>query len=233
MTRLYFFVIAGDFQMEKRDLWLNLEKCFYWAVILTMVVLVVIQPPCLAQFHLCFYSLCNIYTFHFIVFLMSTVIFVFRKTGHFTANWSLCSLACWKLPSNTLSEWQRGCIKWYWDQCWGHNGGQIISIMNLFWLIDILTWILPSSSLMTGGSWSRLYYWVSSRSGRNKSLWPALCISFLPSSEVGDRFDLLHNTRLLRSDKRRWKLRIPGQWLAQTPQIWVMEGWSVQCNKFE
>ena len=48
-----------------------------------MVVLVVIQPPCLAQFHLCFYSLCNIYTFHFIVFLMSAVIFVFRKTEHF------------------------------------------------------------------------------------------------------------------------------------------------------
>ena len=93
------FSYRGDFQMEKRDLWLNLEKCFYWAVILTMVVLVVIQPPCLAQFHLCFYSLCNIYTFHFIVFLMSTVIFVFRKTRHFTSSWSLCSLACWKLPS--------------------------------------------------------------------------------------------------------------------------------------
>ena len=84
--------------MERRDLWLNLAKCFYWAVILTMVVLVVIQPPCLAQFHLCFYSLCNIYTFHFIVFLMSAVIFIFRKTLIFTAKWSLCNLKCRKLP---------------------------------------------------------------------------------------------------------------------------------------
>ena len=45
----------------------------------------------------------------------------------------------------------------------GHNGVQIISIINLFWLIDILTWILPSSSLITGGRWFSLHYWVSSR----------------------------------------------------------------------
>ena len=45
----------------------------------------------------------------------------------------------------------------------GHNGGQIISIINLFWLIDILTWILPSSSPMTEGRWFSLHYWVSSR----------------------------------------------------------------------
>ena len=42
-------------------------------------------------------------------------------------------------------------------------GAKLSVLLNLFWLIDILTWILPSSSLMTGGSWSRLYitYWVS------------------------------------------------------------------------
>ena len=216
--------------MERRDLWLNLAKCFYWAVILTMVVLVVIQPPCLAQFHLCFYSLCNIYTFHFIVFLMSTVIFVFRKTGHFTANWSLCSLACWKLPSNTLSEWQRGCIKWYWDQYWGHNGGQIISIINLFWLIDILTWILPSSSLMTGGSWSSLYYWVSSSQVRNKSL--VLCaFHFYPAQEIG----LIYVTQdTLPPPSPEWQTeveieatRLPGRTMTDLQPADMREGWSV------
>ena len=34
-------------------------------------------------------------------------------------------------------------------------GGQIISIMNLFWMIDTLTRILPSSSRLTEGSWRR------------------------------------------------------------------------------
>ena len=37
-------------------------------------------------------------------------------------------------------------------------GAKLSVLLNLFWLIDILTWILPGSSLMTGGSWSRLYY---------------------------------------------------------------------------
>ena len=125
-------------------------------------------------------------------------------------------------------------IKWYWDQCWGQAGGQIISIINLFWLIDILTWILPSSSLMTGGSWSSLYYWVSSSQVRNKSL--VLCaFHFYPAQEIG----LIYVTQdtlllLLQSDKLRWKLRLPGyqagQWLTWSPQIWERAG---QCNKFE
>ena len=165
--------------MENRDLWLNLEKCFYWAVILTMVVLVVIQPPCLAQFHLCFYSLCNIYTFHFIVFLMSSVIFLLTKTRNFTTNRSLFKLKCLSCQAG-FKKWQRGCIKWYWDQCWGYNWGQIISIIDLFWVIDILTRILPSSSLMTGGSWRLLR--VSSRTLMTiRNISAALCISFLSS----------------------------------------------------